>query len=78
MAQVGRDKALAGSLSCKEVPSNNGISEAEAEPARAKARADPIIPITCFGFQFKLGMDRFPVSGLGFLRNLGQQRVGRE
>lgn len=78
MAQVGRDKALAGSLSGKEVPSNNGNSEAEAEPARAKVRADPTIPITGFGFQFKVGMDRFPVNGGGFLRNSGQRRVGRE
>ena len=64
---MSRDKALAGSLSGKEVPSNNGgNSDAEAEPARAKARNDPTIPKTGFGFQIKPRVDSFMVSGLGF------------
>ena len=65
MAQVGRDNAFAGSLCGKEVPSkNDGNSEAEAEPARAKARTDPAIPATGFGFQNKPRVDSSLVSGL--------------
>lgn len=48
MAQVGRERALAGSTSCKEKPSN-GSSAAEAGPIKLRVRPAPNRAATAFG-----------------------------